>query len=411
MISSRLTETKCFPNTQDYCLMMVLSVMLLLPLGSAGLAVEEGSVQHFKMISVVEYTGEGQFRNQVETLFKVRKDSLSNNEVQYFFTGNDQNPNLTNKSSSTGFSFILDRNTRHMSGVGEDMAFWAKVNNESVKSLKLKVTKENVGKTWKQSFGLSSLSDSLPGRLGFTLTAMELKTEMFGEMIAVRALSEPFFVKTGNDSIRSKINAIYLFDSEIEDIYLSISVFEAATDAYGSKEILRHEVATYRTDSAGASVDLSGLGQEFEKFVRKVGLSRKGVKVVEESPLPQWAQSEGLVAAQVANICAAMACEGAPNPVITVCIPAARTVGAQSRGEIPSIGTFATAETVAGTLGKSVTGIGTMKIAAAPAFLGANLGTAGIVAGGAVGGVAAGGGFSSGGSSSGGSSSRSPSVP
>jgi len=385
----------------------VLSIMLLASSGTISLAVEQGNVQHFKMISVVEYTGEGQFRNQAETLFTVRKDSLSNNEVQYFFIGNDQNPNLTNKSSSTGFSFILDRYTRHMSGVGEDMAFLAKVNNESVKSLKIKVTKDNVGKTWKQSFGLSSLSDSLPGRLGLTLTAMELKTEMFGEMIAVRALSEPFFVKTGNDSIRSKINAIYLFDPKIEDIYMSISVFEAATDAYGSKEILRHEVATYRTDSAGASVDLSGLGQEFEKFVRKVGLSRKGVKVVEESPLPQWAHSEGLAAAQVANICAAMACEGAPNPVITVCIPAARTVGAQSLGQIPSIGTFATAETVAGSLGKSVAGIGATKIAVAPAVLGMGLGTASTVAAGA----AAGGLAIAEDRSKGHSTNRSPSVP
>ena len=364
-------------------MIMALSIMLSASSGTTGLAVEQESVQHFKMISIVEYTGKGQFRNQAETLFTARKEALLNNKVQYFLTGNDLNPNLTDKSSSTAFSFILDRNTRHLSRVGEDMAFLAKVNNESVKSLKIKVTKDKVGKTWKQSFGLSSLSDSLPGRLGFTLTAMELKTEMFGEMIAVRALSEPFFVKTGNDSIRSRINAIYLFDPKIEDIYLSISVFEAATDAYGSKEMLRHEVATYRTDSAGASVDLSGLGREFEKFVRKVGLSRKGVKVVEESPLPQWAQSEGLAAAQVAYICAAMACEGAPNPVTTVCIPAARTVGAQSLGQISSIGTFATAETVAGSLGKSVVGIGTMKIAAAPTVLGMGLGTATTVAAGA----------------------------
>ena len=104
------------------------------------------------------------------------------------------------------------------------------------------------------------------------------------------------------------------------------------------------------------------------------------MKVVEESPLPQWAQSEGLTAAQVANICAALACEGAPNPVVTVCIPAARTVGAQSLGQIPSIGTFATAETVAGSLGKSVNGIGTMKIAAGPTTLGSGLGTATTVA-------------------------------
>jgi len=392
-------------SIKRYSYMMTLSVMLLLSSGAVGLASEEQNVQHFKMISVVEYTGKGQFRNQAETLFKVRKEALPNNEFQYFITGNDLNPNLTDESSSTAFSFILDRNTHLLSGIGEDMAFWAKINNESVKSLKIKITKESVGKTWKQTFGLSSISDSLPRSLGFTLTAIELKTEMFGDMIAVRALSEPFFVKSDKDSIRSKINAIYLFDPKIEDIYLSMSVFEAAADANGSKEILRHEVATYRTDSAGASVDLSGLGQEFEKFVRKVGLSRKGVKVVEESPLPQWAQSEGLTAAQVTNICAAMACEGAPNPVVTVCIPAVRTVGAQSLGKIPSIGTFATAETVAGSLGKSVTGIGTMKIAVAPVS-GLGLGTAATVAG-----LGTAGGLAIDNNTGGDSSYRSPSTP
>jgi hypothetical protein len=369
--------------------MITLGVMLLLSFGAVGSASGEQSIGHFKMISVVEFTGKGQFRNQAETLFEVRKEAPSNNEYQYFITGNNLNPNLTEKSSPRTSSFVIDRNTRHLSGVGEDMTFWAKVNNESVDSLKIKVTKDSVGKTWKQSFSLSSLSDSLPSRLGFTLTAIKLKTEMYGEMIAVRALSEPFFVKTGNDSIKSKINAVYLFDQKIEDVYLSISVFEGNTDVNGYKETLRHEVATYKTDSTGGSVDLSGLGQEFEKFVREVGLSRKDLKVVEESPLPQWAQSEGLTAAQVANICAAMACEGAPNPVITVCIPAAQTIGAQSLGLIPSIGSFATAGTVAGSLGKSVVGIGTMKIAAAPAVLGMGLGTASTVAAGAAaGGIA-----------------------
>jgi hypothetical protein len=360
------------------------------------------------MISVVEYTGKGQFRNQAETLFEVRKEAFSNNESQYFITGNDLNPKSTGKSSSTTSSFILDRNTHNLSGAGENMTFWAKVNNESVKSLMIKVTKESVGKTWKQSFDLSPFSDSLPSKLGFTLTALKLKTEMFDEMIAVRALSEPFFVKTGKDSIKSKINAMYLFDQEIEDVYLSISVFEGNTDVNGYKETLRHEVATYKTDSTGGSVDLSGLGQEFEKFVREVGLSRKDVKVVEESPLPQWAQSEGLTAAQVANICAAMACEGAPNPVITVCIPAAQTIGAQSLGLIPSIGSFATAGTVAGSLGKSVIGIGTMKIAAAPAVMGMGLGTASTVAAGAAaGGVA----IAENNSNGNGRANRSPIIP
>ena len=389
MIISKMDEKKRFSNRQDFCLMMALSVVLLLPFCTASLAMEEESVQSYKMISVVEYTGKGQFKNQVETLFTVRKQALSNNKVQYFVFGNDLNPNLAEESSlSKAFSFILDRNTRQMSGGTEDFAFWARVNNESVKSLK-KVTKDNVGKTWKQSIDLSTLGESIPDKLKFTLTAMELKTKVFGEMMAVRALSEPFFIKAGKGFARSKTNAIYLFDPEIEDIYLSISVFEAATNANGFKETLRHEVATYRTDAEGASVDLSGLGKKFEQFVRKVGLSNRSLKIVKQVPLPQWAQSEGLAAAQAANICAAMVCEGAPNPVVTVCIPAARTVAMQSLGKIPSIGTFATAQTVAGSLAKSVPGIGTMKIAMAPAaFAGSGINTAAMVAGGTVGGAA-----------------------
>lgn len=380
---------KCFWNRQDLCFMMTIGVVLLLPFCTVSLAIEEDNVQSYKMISIIEYTGKGQFRNQAETLFTVRKQVLSNDKVQYFVFGNDLNPSLAEESSlSTAFSFILDRNTRHISGGTEGFAFWERVNNESVKSLK-KVTKNNVGETWKQSIDLSKLGESLPDELKFTLTAIELKTKVFGEMIAVRALSEPFFVKVSRGSARSRINAMYLFDPEIEDIYLSISVFEAATNANGFKEALRHEVATYRTDDAGASVDLSGLGKNFEQFIRKVGLSNKSVKIVKKVPLPQWAQSEGLAAAQAANICAAIVCEGAPNPVVTVCMPAARTVAMQSLGKIPSIGPFATAPTVAGTLAKSVPGIGTMKIAMAPAvFAGSGINTAAMVAGGTVGGAA-----------------------
>ena len=296
-------ETKGCLSRRDFCLMIVLSVMLLLPSGATGLAGEMEDVQHYKMISSVEYTGGGQFRNQVETLFTVKKEPLSDDKVLYSLSGSNLNSKPTQESSPIEFSFILDRDTRHLSSVDKDMALWAKISNESIKSLK-KVTKDNIGKTWKQSIDLSSYGNSLPGELRFTLTAMELNTNVFGEMVAVRALSEPFFAKSGKDSLKSKINAVYLFDPKIEEIYLSISVFEATKDANG-KKTLRHEVATYRTDAAGASVDLSGLGPKFGNFVRKVGLSNKSVKIEKKSPLPQWAQSEGLATAQVANICAA----------------------------------------------------------------------------------------------------------
>jgi hypothetical protein len=248
------------------------------------------------------------------------------------------------------------------------MDFWTKVNNVSARSLK-KITRYNVGKTWKQTFNLASVDAQLPGELTFTLTAMGFETDIFGRLIAVRALSEPFFVKTGEGSVRSRLNALYVFDSQIEDIYMSISVFKAETNAYGFKETLTHEVATYRTDAVGTSVDLTGLGDKFEKLVQKIGLSSKPVKVNEKAPLPRWARSEGLMASQAAYICAAIACEGALNPVVTVSIPSVRMVGMQSMGRIPSIGRFATADTVAGTLGRSVPGLRTMRIAVHPGFV------------------------------------------
>lgn len=359
-----------------------------------GNALGVSSVQRYKMVSVVEYSGKSQFRNQAETLVTVKKEEMAGGKVQYYLSGTDLNPNMSREYSILMSSFVLDRNTKYMSGSSEDINFWQKINNESVSSLE-KVSREQIGKTWKQSIDLSSFGNTLPNEMNFTLTAIEIDTEMFGKMIAVRALSEPFNVEINQGSLRAKINSVYLFDQQIEDIYLSISVFEGTTNSNGFKEILRHEVATYKTDSNGNSVDLTGIGEEFEKIVRKVGLSRDKIEIKEEAPLPRWAQSNGLTAAQAANICASVACEGAFNPVITVCIPAARVVAMQSIGEIPSIGAFAIDETVAGTLGKSVPGIGTMKIAVAPAFLGANWATAGIIAGGTAGGVAAGGGFDS----------------
>jgi hypothetical protein len=405
MIYSETKETRWCWKGQECC-SVLLSLVLLL--GTSSLAEEQEGTQYFKMISSIEYTGKGQYRNQVETLFTVRKQALSDNKVQYSLSLDDLDPNLTLSTSSTSFSFILDRTTRNVSGVGQELAFWARVNNESLRSL-TKVTKDNVGKTWKQSIDLSSLGGSLPPKLAFTLTATELKTEVLGDMIAVRALSEPFFVKTYKGSIRSRINATYLFDPNIEDVYLSISVFEAATSANGFDETLRHEVATYKTDATGTSVDLSGLGAKFEKLAREVGLSTKGVKVVEESPLPAWARSEGLAAAQVANICVAVACEGALNPVVTVCIPAARMVTMQSLGQISSVGTLATGTTVAASLAHSVPGIATMKIAMAPAFAGWGLGTAGTVAAGTAtaGGIA----IAENNSNGGGRSNRSPTTP
>lgn len=402
-------KTKYFWSKLAFCLAVWLSLILSPLFSKAVLAAETESLQHYKMVSTVEYTGKGQFRNQAETIFTVRKQPLPDNKVQHFISANNfdlAGEGLNSEQQSNDLSFIIDRETRQLSGVDENLSLWAKINDECVKSLR-KVTKKNIGKTWKQSFNLSSLGGSLPNELKFTVTAIQTKTKVFDEMIAVRALSEPFVVKAakkkgGLGPVQSRINAVYLFDPEIEDIYVSISVFEATTNINGSKEKLRREVVTYRTDVMGEPVDFSGLGKNFEKFVRKVGLKRKSLKVDKASPLPQWALSEGLHAAQLTNMYAAMACEGAFNPVVTVCIPAARVVEMQCFGGLVSAGEQGS---VSALLAKSIPGMGAMNVAVAPAFMGVGLGTAGAVAGGTVGTIAIAGGFSSD------SSSASPSTP
>jgi hypothetical protein len=329
--------------------------------------------------------------------------------VQYLVSSN--NFNLGEGSQTPGqqpsareLSFVIDNQTKYISTDSKDLELLEKINNRCVGELE-KITRDNIGKTWKQSFTMPFLNQLLPGELNLTLTAIQLRTNVFGEMIAVRALSEPFVIKATNakgatEDVRAKINAVYLFDSKMEEIYMSISVFEAETN---SKEKLRHEVATYKTDATGKSVDLSGLGSEFEKLVRKVGLTANTLKVTKSSPLPQWAQYEGLGAAQVASICSATACEGAPNPVATIYIPASRTVALQSLGRLASMGKIGAISTA---LATNVTGVVGMKIAVAPALLGGmgGLGAAGAVAGGATAvAVAA--------SGAGGGNDRSPSAP
>ena len=399
-------------NKIGMVLIICLAMASLLLLPASAIATAEGtSTQYFKMLSTVEYDGNGQFRHQVESLFNVKKQLLPDNRVHYFISSNDFD--LTGGSlaegqspSSKEVSFIVDKGTKRLSEGGEDLALFTTVNNKCVESLK-KISRDNIGKTWNQSFDLSFLGSMLPKELKFNLTAIEPQTEAFGKMIAVRALSEPFIVRVTDDdgkeaTVQARINSAYLFDPQIEDVYMSVSVFECQTNMNGFKESLRHEVATYRTNEAGKSVDLTGLGKDFESLVRKVGLSRTGLKITKIVPLPAWVQTKGLRAAQVSNICAAVACEGSLNPVAAITISAARTVGMQAAGKLVAAGKMAA---ISSTLATSVTGIGSMKVAAAPAIMGMSAGTAGAVAGGTAGGVA----IANNGSSS--SSSRSPSTP
>ncbi len=366
----------------------------------------DGKVKHFKMISNVEYSGKGQFRNQEEMIFTVSESPLSDQQVLYSLSA--KSVDLAGKSLGAGrlsvpkeFSFIIDKRTRGLSTDESDVAFLAKINNACVDSLK-KITRENIGQTWQQSFNLSGVDKVLPGELKMTLKAIQLKSDLLGELIAVKAVSEPFnfsIIESDGDkgSVRCSTGAVYLFDTEIEEIYMSISIFNAVTKINGFKENLRNEVATYKTDAKGNPVDLSGLGRDFGKFTKDLGLKEKGLEVKEKTVLPYWAQSQGLYVAQVANVCTATACEGAANPVATVFMPTSQVVKRQGLGSPKTVD----AMSVSKVLARDVPGVASMKIAVAPTFMGIGLVEGAAIAGGTVA-IAAG-------SSSSSSSSRSPS--
>jgi hypothetical protein len=302
--------------------------VIVLAMSVSSIAANEANVDYFKMISTLEYTGDGQFRNQTESAYSVTKEMFANDRVRYSFSMLDPNSKPGKKASSE-FSFVIDKSTGLMSAAGRDMSFWARVNNETIKSLD-KVTKDYVGKTWKQSVDLASVDGCPVNEITFTLTAIDVRTKAFGDMTAVRALSEPFFVTVDKGPLRCRINTVCLFDSSMEDVYLCISVFDAATDARGTRETFRNEVATYRTDAAGKPYDLSDVGRDFEALVARVGLRKDTLQITKETDLPKWARDEGVTVAQVSNICSSAVCEGALNPVGLVSMQAARVLSNQA---------------------------------------------------------------------------------
>jgi hypothetical protein len=414
--SMKMEKRQSFWSKERLGAIVVLGTIISTLICGTGLAVENAATEHYKMLSTVEYSGQGQFKHQVETLVKVKKEVLSDDKAKYSISTKDFDIVGTalepgQEPATRELSFVIDGESNRVSSGNTDLVALEKISNHCAKSLK-QVTKKNVGKTWKQSFNLASFGHPLPKKLNLTLTAKQVKTNMFGEMIAVRALSEPFVVrvirvKEGKYDVKnakSRIRTVYLFDSEINDVYLSISVFEITANINAPNEKLRHEVATYKTNAQGVPVDFSGLGKEFENFVRKVGLTSQNLKVEKQTPLPEWARLQGLPVGQVSNICAALACEGALNPVATIWMASARTVELQSGGRLASASKIGNISSI---LAKNIPGMGGMKIAVAPAaIMGMSANTAATVAGATVGTVAIAGGFDSDGHGS-----RSPSTP
>ncbi len=140
-------KMKCCWRRMSICLMTALTMVLLPSFVKNALATENENVQYYKMLSAVEYTGNGQFKNHIETLFTVRKLSLENDKVRYTISTRDfdlaeDNLNPDGETGSEELSFIVDGKTGYLAGADRELAILEKVNNECVKSLKI-VTKEN----------------------------------------------------------------------------------------------------------------------------------------------------------------------------------------------------------------------------------------------------------------------------
>ena len=325
-----MEKVRRFRMKQNIYIVLTISIVFVLTFSQTTLLAKNENVNHFKMLSSLEYSGKSQLRNEVEMQCMV-KQVTTDDEVKY---------SLSTESGLGGnkMSFIIDDKNLNLSSPTKNIEFLEKVTNQCAKTLK-KVTNQNIGKTWKQSFNISPLGESVPRQFNFTLTAIGVKTDSLGKLIAIRALSEPFFVKANKKdknivSIQSRINSIYVFDSELKDIYFSISVFKATTNTNGYNETLQHSVSTCKTDTTGKKIDLSELenSENFKNLISKLGITRNLKVVNKTSSLPNWVRVEGLRNAQVANICAATSCEGTLNPS-KICLPAAHAVELQSFSE------------------------------------------------------------------------------
>ena len=320
--------------------------------GETAWAADCDGVQQYRMQSVLEYSGKTQFCNKADTIFTANKHQLSDEKVRYVLSTDriagiaaEPVPSAAEgmPSSLKELSFVIDRKNQHLSQSDNNLALLEKVANQCAASLK-KVTGGNVGKTWKQDFDLSAVGESVPGKLTFTLTAIPIKTQAHGKLIAVRALSEPFPAPITGGTALCRMNCAYVFCPAFEEIFFSASVFGAMTNCNGYSERLKHTVTTWKVDAAGepAKFDELGRDKDFARLIGKLGVSEP-VRVVKAAPLPQWARSEGVRAAQVANLCASVSCEGALNPVATIYLPAASTVGLQSFSESLTLNKIMTA--------------------------------------------------------------------
>ena len=106
-------------------------------------AADSGSLQHYKMISTVEFSGKGQYRNAVETLLSVKKEVLRDNQVRYSLSARDYDLSGSGASMPGVISFVVDPQTKQITDADKDLVLFEKVTNECVSALEGNTGKEH----------------------------------------------------------------------------------------------------------------------------------------------------------------------------------------------------------------------------------------------------------------------------
>jgi hypothetical protein len=331
----------------DFWLRFLLAVIVSFPAGQIVHAQQiqdaRQKIDYFHLISTVEYTAKQgnekkQYRHQMESCFTVTSWQTSAKQKHYDILATQlkmKNGYVYNEYKDISRINYDLTDQRYMTSVDDDLQHLKKMNNQCIDTLKDEDIK-GPNKTWTCRFNLGIFKHySLPDELKFTVSSIKVPTKKLGDLVAVRAISDPFMVKVigqveNYGYVKCQVASVYLFNPYVlnrneEDLYASATSFVAATKMDDMTQQYRYEFGTYKTDVNGTPIDINGLDYVFEGFTKKIQLATQPIEVNKPTGMPFWAKSEIVNAAQLASTCSAVACEQTiVNPVSSIYLAAAR---------------------------------------------------------------------------------------
>src|SRR4030042_2145927 len=106
------------------------------PFAKPTAASASGSLQYYKMIATMEFSGKVQYRNAVETLLAVKKEILSDNQVRYSLSARDYDISGSGASVPGVMSFVVNPQTKEITDGDKDLVLFEEITNQCVNALK-----------------------------------------------------------------------------------------------------------------------------------------------------------------------------------------------------------------------------------------------------------------------------------